>query len=388
MNNSWTQKYSPRSASEITGQREVLGYVKNFVKSFPRTRKKAILLYGPTGTGKTAIPKALANEMDLELVELNASDWRDAATIESVLGAATRQASLFATRKLILVDEVDSTSGQQDRGGVAAITDVIKNSAFPVILTANDVWSEKLKTLRMNCELMELKPLTSLAILEKLKDICAKENIKYELAALQKLATSANGDLRAAINDLQMFADKDRDLTEKEIQLWGREKEESIFALLKLIFKSFNVKAMRKVSDYVDEELDTLMLWLDQNIPAEYQRPAEFAFAYRNLAAADIFLSRIRRRQHWRFLVYAYYLALVGVQQAKLEINRRFIVHQRPELLLKLFIRAAKRKKMRSLAEEFAATMHTSGYRLQTAFWPYYSFVAEKGKSFAGLELE
>jgi hypothetical protein len=76
------------------------------------------------------------------------------------------------------------------------------------------------------------------------------------------------------------------------------------------------------------------------------------------------------------------------VQQAKSEASRKFVIHQRPELLLKLFIRAAKRKKMKGIAEQYAEIMHTSGNRLQQAFWPYYSYVAEKGKSFAlGLDL-
>jgi replication factor C large subunit len=388
MNESWIRKYRPKSVKEIVGQKLEADIVVNFVRNFPRTRKKALLLHGPEGAGKTAIVKALANDLNLELIELNASDHRNADAIMSILMPAVKQISLFGQRKLILIDEIDGLSGHQDRGGASSVVDVIKETNFPIILTANDAYSEKLKTLRTYCELVEFKPLSSMAVLERLKEICAKEGIKYELPALQKLATSTNGDLRAATNDLQMLSDKDKDLTLAEIKLWGREKEESIFTLLRMVFKTYDSETMLKVSDYVDEDIDRLILWLEQNIPAEYQKTSELAFAYNRLADAGIFLSRIQRRQHWRFLIYARYLALVGVQQAKLEVNRRFVMHQRPELLLKFFIRAAKRSKMKGIAEQLADVMHTSGQRLQTTFWPYYSAVTERGKNFAiGLDL-
>ncbi len=388
MNEPWVKRYEPRHTREIAGQRQAVENMVIFVKSFPRVRKKAFLLHGPTGTGKTSIVKAIANQLNLELLELNASDYRNAEIIKTTLMPAVKQMSLFGQKKLILIDEIDGLSGQQDRGGVASVIDVIKESNFPIILTANDAYSDKLKTLRTYCDLTELKPLTTLEILGKLKEIALKESVSYEPAAMQTLAVSANGDLRAAINDLQMLSGKDKNLKREEIGLWGREQKETLFTILKLIFKSYDSRILLRTFDYVEDEVEEIMLWLDQNLPAEYSKMKDLAFAYKNMASADTFLSRIKRRQHWRLFVYAKYLALVGVQQAKSEANRKFIMHQRPELLLKFFIRSAKRKKMKGIAEQYADIMHTSGSRLQQAFWPYYSYVAEQGKSFAlGLDL-
>jgi len=385
----WTKKYEPRNTGEIAGQASVVQMASNYVQSYPRVRKKALLLHGPTGTGKTAIAKAIASQLDLELIELNASDYRNADAIKTILMPAVQQMSLFGQKKLILVDEVDGLSGHQDRGGASAIVDVLKESKFPILMTANDAYADKLKALRKECDLVELKPLTTLEILGKLKEISLKEEVKYEQAALQTLAVSANGDLRAAINDLQMLTSKDKSLTKEELVLWGREQKETLFTILKFVFKSFDTDAVIRMFDYVEDDLEEMMLWLDHNLPLEYSKREDLAFAYRSLADADRFLSRIRRRQHWRFFVYAKYLALVGVQQAKTEASRKFVMHQRPDLLLKFFIAAAKRKKMQTLASDYAEVFHTSGKRLQQAFWPYYSFVTEKGKQFAlGLDLE
>ena len=384
----WIKKYDPKKVKEIAGQKPAADYVLMFVKNFPRVRKKAILLHGPTGTGKTSLVKAIAKEHNLELIELNASDYRNADSVASVLMPAVKQMSLFGQKKLILVDEIDGLSGQQDRGGVTSVAEVIKETNFPIILTANDAYADKLKSLRNYCELLEFRQLSAVDILVKLREICAKENVKYELPALQKLAVSSNGDLRAAINDLQMLSDKDKELKNENLTLWGREQKESLFTILKLIFKSYDPKILLRTFDYIDDEVEELMLWLDQNLPAEYSKMRDLAFAYDNMADADKFLSYIKRRQHWRFFVYAKYLSLVGVQQAKSETGKKFVVYQKPELLMKLFIRHAKRKKMQGIAEQYAEIMHTSGNRLQQAFWPYYSYVAEKGKTFAlGLDL-
>jgi replication factor C large subunit len=384
----WTKKYEPKKIGEIAGQKSAVFAVETFIKIFPRVKKKALLLFGPTGTGKTSITKAIADQLGMELVEVNASDKRNADSIKTILMPAVQQMSLFGQKKLILVDEVDGLSGQQDRGGVSAINDVIKESKFPILLTANDAYADKLKSLRRDCELIELKPLTTEEISAKLKEIALKEGVSCEPQALQILAASANGDLRAAINDLQMLTSHDKKLTREELVLWGREQKETLFTILKFVFKSFDPQAVARMFDYVDDDLEELMLWLDHNLPAEYSKRGDLASAYGSLAAADKFLSRIKRRQHWRFFVYAKYLALAGVQQAKTEANPRFVIHQRPDLLFKFFIAAAKRKKMQALANDCAEVFHTSGSRLQKTFWPYYSYVIEKGKSFANLEIE
>jgi len=383
MEKPWVKKYQPRRILEIVGQKTALQAVMDFVRGFPAVRKKALMLFGQSGIGKTAIPHAIAEEFDLELVELNASDFRDKESVLSILGNAARQASLFGSKKIIVVDEIDGISGQKDRGGVAAVIDTIKETKFPIIITANDAYAEKLKTLRNYCQLVELKGVSATEILKRVEDICQKEGIAYEKAALQKLATSVDGDMRAAINDLQSIAGNRKMIAESDIKLWGREKEESIFNLLKLVFKSFDSEAMLRTSDYVDEDIDRIMLWLDQNIPAEYTKASEYAYAYNNLAEADRFLKRIIRWQHWRFLIYARILSLAGTQQAKSEVNRRFIMHQRPELLLKLWMRAAKRKKAQSLAENLSSKLHASAYELQKNFWPYYQYISDKNPEYA-----
>ena len=88
--------------------------IKNYVLG---KNKKPLLVHGPPGTGKTASVYAIANELGYEVVEANASDFRDKNSINSVVGSALNQVSLFKKGKIILIDELEGFSGNADRGG-------------------------------------------------------------------------------------------------------------------------------------------------------------------------------------------------------------------------------------------------------------------------------
>ena len=386
MNVSWTKRYSPRSLGEIAGQPLALSAVRQFVQAFPNTAKKAVLLHGPSGVGKTCLVKALAEEFNYELVEMNASDFRDAKSVESILAPATKQASLFGTKKIILVDDVDSMSGQQDRGGVPAIADVIDGTKFPIILTASDPFIDKLKPIRQSVRMIELKQVSQDELEKKLKQICEIEKIVYEDIAIRKLAAFADGDLRAAINDLQMLAGAGKELKGSDIELYGREKESKLFDVLKLVFNATQTTQIFESFDYLDLDLKDFLLWIDDGITKEYSLLTEFHYAYKNLGDADIFLQRIMRRQHWRYFVYAKLLALAGVNRARISANKKFVTYGtygKPDLLLKIWSAAAKRKKMKGIAEQTSNKMHTSARRIQQAFWKYFEYISEKNPKYA-----
>ncbi|MCH8329160.1 MAG: AAA family ATPase, partial [Nanoarchaeota archaeon] len=176
----FTIKYQPKKTSEIIGQDTAIKNLKNFVVNFKRQKKNAALLYGPSGVGKTISVHALANELDLEILEVNASDVRNAEQINSLVGSAVGQMSLFSKGKIILVDEIDGLSGMKDRGGLLAITKLIEKSSFPLILTITNPWDYKFNKLRRKTEMIEFAPLDYLDIFKILKKICEQEKIKYE----------------------------------------------------------------------------------------------------------------------------------------------------------------------------------------------------------------
>ena len=84
---SFLEKYKPQKSEEIPQE---INLLKELIKN-----KKHSLIFGPTGTGKTSSIYLIAKELDYETIEVNASDFRTKDQIESVIGSASRQQSLF-----------------------------------------------------------------------------------------------------------------------------------------------------------------------------------------------------------------------------------------------------------------------------------------------------
>lgn len=370
----WVKKYQPKKLSEVIGQKLAISKLLQFYRFFPQA--KALLISGPAGCGKTAIVKALASQERAELIELNASDYRREQDIRAVLGPASRQASIFGTKKMLLIDEIDGLAGRQDRGGISAVADIIKESRFPIFITTNDAWDQKLKTLRRYCRILELEKLKPSEIFKRLKEIAEAEGVKISEQTLRRISAHSDGDLRAAINDLQAISG----IGEPQA-FFQRDRVEEIKSALSLIFKSFDMNAAKQLVDNLDLEAAEFHQWLDQNLPAEYSNEA-LKSAYDYLSESDRFLRRIQHWQHWRFLIYAFGLAAAGIQQAKIQPNPKPVRYSKPDLL-KFYIRAAKLRKVRGLAQTLSPKLHASAQVLQKSVLPYLEFIEQKNKKMA-----
>lgn len=376
----WINKYRPKKISDVVGNEESLIKIKDFVLNYNKKGRKALMIYGVTGNGKTSSIHALANDMECELFELNASDSRNADQINSLVGQAIRNASFFFKGKIILIDEIDGLAGNSDRGGVQAIIKLIDISSFPIIITANDPWDQKLSALRKRCELINFKALNAAHIFMKLKKICDHEKVVYEEEALNKLSHISGGDMRAAINDLQIFAADGR-IDSKDIEeLSFREKTDTIIDALLKIFKTKDVNVAISAFDNVDEDLEKIFLWMDYNIPNEYTEINDLKNAYDNLAKADVFFGRIRKWQYYRFYVYCYNLLSVGIAISKKEKYKKFVQYKESSRILKIWMANMKNVKKKSIAEKVAEKTHTSKKSVIKDTIPYMKIIFKKDK--------
>ena len=379
----FTLKYQPKKTNEIIGQDTAIKKLKEFVVNFKRHSKNAALVYGTSGVGKTISVHALANELDLEILEVNASDVRNSEQINSMIGSAVGQMSLFSKGKIILVDEVDGLSGTKDRGGLLAIIKLIEKSSFPLILTITNPWDYKFNKLRRKTELIEFAPLDYLEIFKILGKICKNEKIKYEDMILKSLARRAGNDARAAINDLQTLAFETKELTKKSLEELGeRNQQDTILNALFKIFKTTDPKIAISAFDNVKENLDEQLLWLDENLPKEYTNPEDLAKAYDKLSKADVFNRRIRRWQHWRFLVYINALITAGIAVSKKEKYKHHIQYKPTGKLLKLWWAKQKSMKKKAIAEKIGEKTHTSTKEALKNTLPYIQYSFKRNKDF------
>jgi replication factor C large subunit len=377
----WTQQHSPKKVNEVMGQAKAVAELKKFVLNFKQERKKARLLYGPTGSGKTCSVYALANELGLEVVELNASDVRNADGIASIVGNASQQMSLLFKGKIILIDEIDGVSGTKDRGGVPELGRTIQNTKFPIVMTANDPFNKKFSDLRKKAALVEYVPLQYLHVFEIIKGIAESEKIQCEDDVLKQIARRAGGDVRSAINDLQMMGG-DKKITKEDLEtLSDRERTEEITTALTKIFKTTDPLIAKQSFSTVSEDLNQCMLWIDENLPKEYEKAVDLARAYDYVSKADVMNRRIRRWQHWRFLVYVNDYLSAGVAVAKDEKYRKIVDYEQTQRLLKIYIANRKYQKRLAICEKIADVTHSSKKEVVKNTYPFIKAIFKKGRN-------
>lgn len=351
----WVEKYRPKHFQDVRGQEEAISKLVVFVQKFGRSAsaKKAAILYGPPGVGKTTIAQVVANETKSEIFELNASDLRNRDNLREVLKPASEQMSLSKERKIILIDEVDGIS-EADWGGLPELMALIDSTNWPMILTANDVWGKKFVALRKKSEFIQLKEIDYKTIKDVLINILRKENKFIDNNILTAISVKAKGDLRAAINDLQVAASMENPSAILDNE---RNTETDVFNALRMVFKGAPNPNVTSVFDSVDVPIDEIMLWIEENIPLEY-REEELYKAYESLSKADIFKGRIYKQQYWRFLLYQNIFLSYGISAAKQEAKTGFTNYKKPERILKIWLNNQRVAKRKSIAIKYAKFMH------------------------------
>ena len=368
----WIIEFKPKKLDEVIGQENFVLKLKNFIKNFRQEKFNAVILSGPTGCGKTASVYALKNELNLEIIEINASDFRNKANIEKFVGSASQQSSLFMKEKVVLVDEIDGLSGVKDRGGLTALAKIIDNSKFPIIMTTNDVSNKKFKAVRKKSLIIEFRKLSYGDVLSILTNIAKKSNLEFSESSLKKIALKSGGDARAAINDLQIVENNGK-IDEKDLDLLSyRNKKRELNDVLRIVFKTTDPLVAIHSFDDLSVNYDEVMMWEDENIPLEYVDPISRFNAYDSLSKADIFRRKIRRRQHWRFLVYIKALLSAGVAVAKDKKNKNIVKYVQNSRPLTYWMMNRANKYRDSVSEKLAEELHISTRVAKRDVIPYF----------------
>jgi replication factor C large subunit len=350
----WVEKYRPEKLRDVAGNptsiKTIVEWSEGWREGMPK--KRAILLYGPAGTGKTSVAYALARELNYDYIELNASDTRTHDVINRVVGSASSLSTLNPEyeKKVIILDEVDGIHGKSDYGGLSALKKWVRLSLQPIILIANDPWSLP-RDFRSLTLMVSFKRINQRTVLKILKNICSSEGIETDEKVLKIIAANANGDLRSAINDLQALSEGKKKLSLPDIDiLTMRDSEVKIFDTLIRIFKTTSCERAREAVWDSGEDPDTLLKWIVENVPREYEDPEDLAKAFNYLSRADIFKGRIIRRQDWGLLAYVTDLMSAGVAVSKKNKYKKFTRYQYPQV----FALYARTKKQRAVMDSIA----------------------------------
>lgn len=375
----WTEKYRPQTLDGVVGNPQAVNDLRNWATQWNRgtPKNKAVVLMGPPGIGKTTSAEALARDMGWGIVEMNASDQRTADAIRSVAlrgaysdtfnDAGEFLSSAEGGKKLIVLDEADSLFGNADRGAVPAIVELIRETRQPVVLIVNDFYALSRKSSAIKAETLQItfkRPIPA-SIVKALRKIAVSEGIEAETEALAAIASNSNGDMRAAVRDLESIAMGRSVITEDDTRhLSNRIVQKSIYDLMYNVFRKNAPSSARQMMMNVDEDADMVMLWVDENLPYEYKDKGDLVRGYERLSRADIFMGRIRRRQYYGFLRYAGDMMTMGVASAK---RSSFVNRERfrpPSYLTKMSRSKGMRSTKKEACQKLADFTHNSTKRV------------------------
>ena len=213
MENIWTEKYRPKILSEVVGQDAIIERLKAYVK----TKNVPHLMFaGTAGTGKTTSALALAKELygdtwKQNFIELNASDERGIGIIRGKIKDFARTAPIGkADFKIIFLDEADSLTSDAQSALRRTMEKYTRICRF--ILSVN--YSSKIiEPIQSRCTVFRYSPIKEDDVKKFMRKIATNEKLQITDDGLETLIFISRGDLRKAINILQVGASVNKKIT-------------------------------------------------------------------------------------------------------------------------------------------------------------------------------
>ncbi|KAL3690417.1 hypothetical protein R1sor_016726 [Riccia sorocarpa] len=362
----WPAKHAPKTTVDIIGNQGIVKQLRDWLQSWeanfghPVVKggkgkkrvaaststdvKKAVLLSGTPGIGKTTTARLVCKELGYETLEVNASDARgksdsnvkkgmDGRTANTIKEMVNNESICFtgkglvhAQKSALIMDEVDGMSGG-DRGGVADLIASIKSSRVPIICICNDRYSQKLKSLLNYCLVLNYRKPTKQQMAKRLTQIAKSEGLQVADNTLEEIAERSNGDMRTSLNQLQYMSLRSSALSFGDVhaRLVASAKDEAISpfsAAEKLLgFDGRNLRMDQRVDMHMADP-DLVPLIVQENYlnytPSAASKDStglmhmdRAAHAAMSIAEGDIVNGQIRRRNQWQLSQTSAFLASI-----------------------------------------------------------------------------
>jgi replication factor C subunit 1 len=279
----WVNKHAPTKSNHIIGGYQTTVTLSKWLKSWTKTQpKKAALLSGQPGVGKTLTVSLVLKELNYDIIELNASDVRNKQTLNNTVREATKTGILtfnaknkYTLKRVLVMDEIDGMS-TGDMGGLAEVISIIKDSNIPIICMCND--RQKVASIVKYCLDIKIQRPIKSSISNYLQNILRIENVppnSYTNSMIMDLIESTGNDIRQCINTLQFWWGSASQLN-NEHSIKGRDySPDTIFDACSIIFKG-NCKSLDERFNAFFTDYSLMPLFIQQNYIDMFKQ-SEFA---------------------------------------------------------------------------------------------------------------
>ena len=196
----------PKTLEEYVGQEHILGKDKILYRTIKADRLSSIILWGPPGCGKTSLARVISNTTKTKFYKINAVT-SGVADIKKIIEETQNLLLNPAGRCILFIDEIHRFNKlQQD-----ALLPFVENGTVILIgATTENPYFEVNKALISRSMVCKLEPLTIDDVFKVLKNALEREeglknfNVKIEDSTLRKIAETSGGDVRNALNGLEV----------------------------------------------------------------------------------------------------------------------------------------------------------------------------------------
>ncbi len=361
----WSEKYRFENIEQFVGNEQsrldVVKWIKNWMKG-----TKPLIIVGPPGTGKTSFITSVVNHFNYDLVELNASDFRNKSNLENIINPLLSNNGIFGKKILLFLDEVDGLSGRDDSGGLPFLISILKNSIIPIIMAANSK-NSKIKELIKNCKMVEFYPLSPFSMFFLLQNLLTIENSSLELDQKLMLIEKSNGDVRTLLNLVQA------ELQGKYQSFKKMSKNLSVEDCVNLFFSAEDVSQAKMVlirSDILylspkfgsspEERIRDIVYAIFSSIVANEKKISlmDMAKMLDGISQVDLYVNKISKNRNWHLLRYANDLLVSKLFDITRDMPIKYSQYNIPfPLIGSIFIRG---QSTRMLGKTLSKIFHTS----------------------------